>query len=152
MSGLDTLDTLFVIASLGIQSILLVYFALRKWAFPIAMRWGWIVYALALPALALSVAQLMAGKVWYLWLAGILYVVWAVFGAIVDLVLHIEWRGPVYLPVLLPYILLYLGCQMFYWWPLLRMAGGRPLWFVYTVLFVISTLLNVTSHPPLKAD
>jgi len=88
----------------------------------------------------------MAGKVWYLWLAGILYTVWAVFGAIVDLRLHIVWRGPVYLPVFLPYILLYLGCQMFYWWPLLRINGGRPLWFVYTVLFVISTLLNLTSH------
>jgi len=40
MSEIDTLDTLFVAFALGIQVILVVYFALRKWAFPTAMRWG----------------------------------------------------------------------------------------------------------------
>ena len=145
MSGLDTLDALFVILALGIQIVLVAYFALRKWASPAALHWGWIVYALALPALSLSVAQLMAGKVWYLWQSGVLYSIWAIFGAIVDRVLRIEWRSPIYLPVFVPYVLLYMGSLMFYWWPL-GVVGGRPLWLIYTLLFVISTFLNLSSH------
>ena len=43
-----------------------------------------------------------------------------------------------------PYVFLYLGTVMFYWWPLALLS--RPLWFVFAVLFVIGTILNLTSH------
>jgi len=33
---------------------------------------------------------------------------------------------------------------MFYWWPLGLFS--KPLWGVYAVLFIVSTILNVTSH------
>ena len=33
---------------------------------------------------------------------------------------------------------------MFYWFPLALVS--KPLWYVYAVLFIVSTLLNVTSH------
>jgi hypothetical protein len=45
---------------------------------------------------------------------------------------------------MVPYVLLYLGTVMFYWWPLGLLS--RPLWIAYAVLFVIGTGLNVTSH------
>jgi hypothetical protein len=43
-----------------------------------------------------------------------------------------------------PYVFLYLATVMFYWWPLGLLS--RPLWIIYAVLFVIATILNITSH------
>ena len=43
-----------------------------------------------------------------------------------------------------PYVTLYLVTVMFYWWPLGLLS--RPLWFVFAVLFVIGSILNITSH------
>jgi hypothetical protein len=79
-----------------------------------------------------------------LWFAGILYAVFAAYGYIVDIARPVAWRSPVYLPIFLPYVLLYMSSLMFYWWPLGTIH--RPSWFTYAGLFVISTLLNVTSH------
>lgn len=141
---MDRYDKLFIFVAFFIQFILLIYFAIRKWDFDLAMQWGWIVYALALPAVIISLVLLFAGKPWYLWLGGFLYAIFAVFGYIVDIAHPVAWRSPVYLPVLIPYVVLYLSSLMFYWWPL--GAIRRPLWYIYAVLFVISTSLNVTSH------
>jgi len=141
---MDRYDKLFIFVAFFIQFILLIYFAIRKWDFDLAMQWGWIVYALALPAVIISLVLLFAGKPWYLWLGGFLYAIFAVFGYIVDIAHPVAWRSPVYLPVLIPYVVLYLTSLMFYWWPL--GAIRRPLWYIYAVLFVISTSLNVTSH------
>jgi hypothetical protein len=141
---MDRYDKLFIFVAFFIQFILLVYFAVRKWDFDLAMQWGWLVYALALPAVIVSLVLLLAGKPWYLWLAGFLYAIFAVFGYVVDIARPVAWRSPVYLPVLIPYVVLYLSSLMFYWWPL--GAIRRPLWYIYATLFVISTILNVTSH------
>ena len=144
MSGLDRFDNLFVITAFFIQIVLLIFFALRKWMFDTAMQVGWIVYALAVPALIISVLLLMNGKSWYFWLGGFLYTAWAILGYIVDVARPVAWRSPVYWPVFIPYVLLYLSTMMFYWFPLGNLS--KPLWFVYAVLFVISTILNITSH------
>jgi hypothetical protein len=45
---------------------------------------------------------------------------------------------------MVPYVLLYLSTVMFYWWPVGLLS--RPLWIAFAVLFVIGTVLNVTSH------
>ena len=145
MSGLDRYDRLFVFAAFFIQIVLLVFFALRKWKFDTAMQFGWIVYALAVPAVIVSLVLLIGGKPWHLWLAGFLYAAWAILGYVVDIARQVEWRSPILWPVLIPYVLLYLSSLMFYWWPLGNIQ--RPLWFIYAVLFVISTILNITSHP-----
>ncbi|MEJ2598265.1 MAG: hypothetical protein P8Z00_08005 [Anaerolineales bacterium] len=141
---MDRYDRLFVSTSFFIQIALLVYFAIRNWDFDLAMGWGWLIYALALPAIIVSLVLLIAAKPWYLWLAGFLYAAWAVFGYVVDIAHPVAWRSPVSLSILIPYVLLYMACLMFYWWPL--GAIRRPLWFVYAVLFVISTILNISSH------
>ena len=144
MSGLDRFDNLFVVTAFFIQIVLLIFFALRKWMFDTAMQLGWIVYALAVPALIISVLLLMNGKSWYFWLGGFLYTAWAILGYIVDVARPVAWRSPVYWPVFIPYVLLYLSTMMFYWFPVGNVY--RPLWFVYAVLFVISTILNISSH------
>ena len=54
MSGLDRYDRLFAFVAFSMQIVLLVFFALRKWKFDTAMQFGWIVYALAVPAIVVS--------------------------------------------------------------------------------------------------
>jgi hypothetical protein len=141
---MDRYDRLFVSVAFTIQIVLLVFFALRKWKFDTAMQFGWIVYALAVPAVIVSVALLIGGKPWHFWLAGFLYAAWAILGYVVDIARPVAWRSPILWPVFAPYVLLYLSSLMFYWWPLGNIQ--RPLWFIYGVLFAISTLLNITSH------
>lgn len=144
MSGLDRYDRLFVLVAFFIQIVLLVFFAFRKWKFDTAMQFCWIVYALAVPAVIVSLVTLIDKKPWYLWLAGFLYTVWAILGYVVDIARPVAWRSPILWPVFIPYVLLYLSSLMFYWWPLGSIQ--RPLWFIYGVLFAISTILNISSH------
>lgn len=144
MSEVDRYDKLFVFNAFFIQIILLVFFALRRWKFDTAMKCGWIVYALSVPAVIVSLVLLIGGKPWYIWLSGFLYAVWAMLGYVVDIARPVAWRSPILWPVIIPYVLLYLSSLMFYWWPLGNIQ--RPLWFIYAVLFVISTILNISSH------
>ena len=144
MPALDRSLRLFVITALVIQTVLVVFFALRKWNFPLAMTVGWGVYALAVPAVAVSVILIRAHKPWFLSIAGLLFALWASFGVLVDNVFRVQWRSPILWSVFLPYLLLYVGSMMFYWWPLVRIH--RLSWFIYTLLYALSTLLNVTSH------
>jgi hypothetical protein len=145
MSGLTALEVLFVVWAFAFQAILIVHFALRKWAFePYTMKYGWLVYALSIPALGVSIILLLGGMPWSLWLGGFLYLIWAVFGYLVEYVKGIQWRHPPRWSILAPYVFLYLATVMFYWWPLGLIS--RPLWYLYGVLFVLSTVLNLTSH------
>ena len=141
---MSTLDYLFIVAAFVFQIVLTVHFAVRKWRFETAIRYGWIVYALSIPAALLSLAQLAGGTPWYFWLAGLLYLVWAAFGYVVEYIYRVEWRTPVYWPIFAPYVLLFLATSMFYWWPLARLSWW--LWAIFTVLYVLGTVLNVTSH------
>ena len=140
----DRYDRLYVFTSFAIQLVLLVYFALRKWNFEAAMGVGWVVYALGIPAIIISVILYLGHKPWYLWAAGVLFAAWAVVGYLVDMHYQIPWRYPIRWSVLIPYISLYLSSIMFYWWPLGRIQ--RPLWVLYAALFFMSTYFNVTSH------
>ena len=144
MSALDRYDRLFVIAAFLIQIVLLAFFAVRKWKFDTAMQFGWIVYALAVPAVIVSLVLVISGKPRHLWLAGFLPAAWSVLGYVVDIARPVAWRSPILWPVFIPYVLLYCSILTFYWWPLGNIR--RRLWFVYAGLFVISTILNVSSH------
>jgi hypothetical protein len=144
MFGLNILETLYVVSASLFQTILIIHFALRKWHFDLAMRYGWVVYALSIPAFALSLFILQGGKSWPFWLSGFIYLIWAIYGYLVEYVRGIQWRTPIRWSIFGPYIVLYLATVMFYWWPLALIY--KPLWYVYAVLFLISTFLNVTSH------
>lgn len=144
MRNLNDLELLFVITAFLFQIILVIHFSLRKWKFDLAIRYGRIVYALSIPAVIVSVILLIGGVSWSFWLGGFLYLIWAIYGYIIDYIREIQWREPIRWSVGAPYVFLYLAMIMFYWWPLGLL--GRPLWFAYAILFVISTALNVTSH------
>lgn len=143
--NLDKFDKLFVVWAFLFQILLIVHFALRK---PLiesyTMKFGWIIYALCIPAAGISIYLLRAGKSWSFWLGGFLFVLYAVFGFWVDYVAKIPFRNPLRLPIVFPYAFLYLATQMFYWWPLGLLSRG--LWYAYAVLFLIGTILNITSH------
>jgi hypothetical protein len=145
MSDLDGKRVLFVVWAFLFQAVLIVHYLLRRWAFEsYVLRYGWIVYALSVPAALVSLLLLLGGETWSLWTGGFIYLVWAAYGYWIEYVRRIQWRNPIRWPVFGPYISLYLATIMFYWWPLGLIS--RPLWYVYAVLFIISTVLNVTSH------
>jgi len=143
--NLDRLDKLFVVWAFLFQVILIIHFAIRK---PLmesyTEKFGWIVYTLCIPAVVISIILLGGGKSWSFWLGGFLFLIFAAFGIWIDYVIQIPWRNPLRLSIALPYVFLYLATVMFYWWPLGLLS--RQLWFVYAILFVIATILNVTSH------
>ena len=143
--NLDKLDKLFVVWAFLFQTVLIVHFALRKPFFEsYTMKFGWIVYALCIPASVISIFLLRGGKSWSFWLGGFLFILYAAFGFWVDYVIKIPWRNPIRLSIMFPYVFLYLATVMFYWWPLALL--NRRLWFGGAILFVIGTILNVTSH------
>ncbi len=144
MLGLDKSDSLFVIWAFLMQVCLIVLFAIRKSNLDLILKHGWIFYLLSIPAMIVSVIMLRNGKTWSFWVGGILFLVWAVFGYLVEYRLGIKWRNPVVWSILIPYVLLYLGTIMFYWFPLGIL--GRPLWYIYGALFALGTYLNITSH------
>lgn len=59
---MDGPEILFVATGFLLQIVLIVHLALRKWRFHVAARYGPIVYALGIPAFAVSVLILLAGK------------------------------------------------------------------------------------------
>ena len=145
MLGLDGLDTLFVVWAFSFQLILILHFALRKRFFEsYTLKIGWIVYALCIPAVIISITILLSGKSWSFWLGGFLFLIFAAYGYWVDYVKGIQWRNPLDRSIMFPYVTLYLATIMFYWWPLALLS--RSLWYVFAVLFVIGTVLNITSH------
>jgi hypothetical protein len=107
-------------------------------------KFGWIVYALCIPAVMISIILLRGGKHWGFWLGGFIFILFAAFGYWVDYVAKIPFRNPLRLDVLIPYVFLYLTTVMFYWFPLGRL--DRQLWIVYGFLFVIATIFNIFSH------
>jgi hypothetical protein len=136
---------LYVINAFLFQIVLCVHFTLRKWRLAIAIRHGWMVYALSIPSALVSVILLVTGKAWYYWLAGFLYLVWGVYGYLLEYILKNQsWRSPFHWKVGGSYVILYLAAVMFYWWPLVRIY--KPLWYIAACLFLFATILNVSSH------
>jgi len=145
MFDLDYLDILFVIWAFFFQIALIIHFALRKRFFEsYTMKVGWIIYALSVPAVVISIVLLLGSKTWSFWLGGFLFLIFAAYGYLIDYVKQIQWRKPLRLSIMFPYVFLYLSTVMFYWWPLALL--DRSLWIVFAVLFIIGTILNVTSH------
>lgn len=61
MFSFDRLAALFVVTAYLFQIMLIVYFAMRKWSFGLAVKLGWIIYALSLPAAGVSLILLEGG-------------------------------------------------------------------------------------------
>ncbi len=91
---MDTDSFPFVVAAFLFQIILIGQFALRKWFFTTAMRYGRIVYALSIPAAIFSLYLCPQGKPWYLWAGGFIYLTWAIFGYVIEYRRKFQWRNP----------------------------------------------------------
>jgi hypothetical protein len=145
MFALDRLDILFVIWAFLLQLILIIHFAVRKRFFEsYTLKYGWLVYAMCFPALAISIILMLGGKPWTLWLGGFLFLIFAIYGYWIDYIKGIQWRNPLRKDIMFPYVTLYLVTIMFYWWPLYPLS--LTLWGIYLVLYVIATILNLRSH------
>jgi len=145
MSGFDPLDTLFVFWAFFLQIVLIIHFAIRKPLYEsYTINYGWLVYALCFPSAVISLVILFGGKSWSFWLGGFLFIAFAAYGYWIDYVKRINWRKPLRKDIMFPYVTLYLGTIMFYWWPLGLLS--RPLWIAFGILFLIGSVLNLTSH------
>lgn len=134
----------FAAYGLGTQTVLVCFFAARRWSPRLAQRFGWVAYAFAGLGLPLGIWLLVGGESWRIYVGPILMAAWALFGAVVDLWRPIQWRDPVRWSVLVPYVALYFWAQMFLWWPLWDIQ--RPAWTIFLVLFAANTLLNLRGH------
>jgi len=142
MTGAELAFAAFGVAT---QALLLGFFAARRWSPQLAARFGWVVYAFAGLGLPLGAWLLLDGQSWRLFVGPLLTACWALFGTIVDLWRPRPWRRtPVAWNVLIPYVVLYLSAQMFLWWPLWNIE--RAAWALFLLLFVPSTVLNVSGH------
>jgi hypothetical protein len=125
--------------------VLIIHFSVRRILFEsYTLKYGWWVYLLGIPAVIISLLMYRGGMTWSFSVGGIICLFFSIYGYYVDYVLATPWRNPVYLPILIPYVTLYLDTLMFYWFPLALI--NRKLWYLYSVLFVISTILNIKSH------
>ncbi len=85
MSEIDNMDRLFVAWAFFFQIALIVHFAVRKRFFDsYTVKYGWIVYALCIPAVVISIVLLLGGKNLSFWLGGLLFLLFAVFGYWID--------------------------------------------------------------------
>ena len=144
-NSFDKFDKLYVIWAFIFQIILILHFAFRKPFFETyTEKYGWLVYALCIPAVIISFILMRAGKSWHFWLGGFLFLLFAIFGFYIDYVAQIQFRSPFNVSVGIPYVILYMVTVMFYWWPLWPMS--QLLWGGYTVLYIIAMVLNIRSH------
>jgi hypothetical protein len=145
IAGMNVLEIVFVVTAFTFQVALIIHFALRKWFFAAyIMKFGWIMYALSVPAALVSLFLLKGGMAWSFWVGGFIFLIWAIYGYNVEYRMGIQWRNPMRWSIFGPYILLYLATVLFYWWPLALIR--KPLWYAGAALFTAGTILNITSH------
>lgn len=140
----NLLQTLFAAFALILQVMLVLHFAALRWWPPLQRRWGWLVYAMSLPGLALGVLVWVNGRPWYEWLAFLLLAAWAALGYTVDIWRPINWRIPLRWSIFVPYLTLYLATQLAFWIPLWSIGTGY--WISYALLYAVNTTLNIPSH------
>lgn len=138
------LRSLFVAFALLVQVLLLADFAARNWRPVLEKAYGWLVYAMAIPGLALGLALLVMRAPWYLVAAPGVYAVWAAFGYVVDIRRPTPWRSPPRWAIFVPYVTLFLASLFLLWIPLWYISSAS--WIAYTALYAAHTSLNLCSH------
>ena len=138
------LQLLFAAFALILQTLLVLHFAALRWRPHLQRRWGWLVYAMSLPGLALGVLFWANNRPWYEWSAFLLFAAWAALGYTVDIWRPVNWRIPLRWSIFIPYLILYLAAQFAFWIPLWFIGAGY--WASYTVLYALNTALNIPSH------
>jgi hypothetical protein len=134
----------FIVWAFVLQISLIALFAIRKSNVDLILRYGWVFYLLCIPGVIVSIVMLISGKEWSFWIGGFIFLVWSIFGYLVEYQFGIKWRNPIIWSIFIPYVVLYMGTIMFYWFSLGILS--RLLWYIYGVLFALSTYLNISSH------
>jgi hypothetical protein len=135
----------FVAFGLASQSLLVAFFAARRWWPRHGERLGMAGYGFAALGLPLAVLLALAGAPGTLLVGPPLMGAWALLGWTVDVYRPRPWRGPpIDLRVMVPFVGVYLVAQMWMWWPLWNLARGA--WLAFLVLFVANTALNIGGH------
>lgn len=134
----------FVAFAFVFQLALVLDFAARHWRPDLERRYGWIVYALGIPGLILAGLCIVTRETWNIWAAPVVFAAWAGFGYMVDVRMKIPWRSPPRWPIFIAYVILFLAAQFLFWIPLWTV--GISYWIGYTALYVLNTVLNITSH------
>jgi len=90
-----------------------MHFAVRKRFFEsYTTKYGWWVYALALPGLIFSIIILLGEKSWSFWSGGILLLIFSIYGYYVDSIKKEEWQKPIKKSIFFPYVFWYLATIM----------------------------------------
>ena len=145
MTSLKDLNRIFIAWSFFYLAVLIIHFAIRKVFFEsYTQQYGWWVYLLGVPAATVALLMFKGGMTWSYSVGGLLCLAFSAFGYYIDYILAVPWRNPINPPLAIPYVTLYLGTIMFYWFPFGMI--NRRLWYVYGVMFALSTFLNIASH------
>ena len=140
----NPLLSLYVAFAFISQALLIFHFVALLWKPDLQKKWGWIVYASGLIALPLGVLLLASNLPWYFVFACVLFAGWVFFGYSVDILRPVQWRKPIRWSIFLPYVILYVSAQFAFWIPLWFIWRGY--WILYTLLYVINTGLNISTH------
>ena len=79
MISMGVLERLFVACAFLFQVVLIIHFAMRKWRYDLALHYGWIVYALSIPASMISLLFWLNSKPWPMWQMGSLFALGAIW-------------------------------------------------------------------------
>ncbi len=144
MSTLNNYEVVFISAAFLYQFLLLLNFVGRNFRPVLERKYGWILYALSVPALITGGIYLLAGQPWYYILALALFALWGGFGYYIDIYRKVKWRNPTRAAVMIPYVVLYMGSQFAFWIPLWYL--GMTYWWVFTGFYAVNTVLNIVGH------
>ena len=94
-------------------------------------RLGYVMIALAIPAVIALLALIRAEAGWLYWIGPAVYVSFVAVLVAVDYVFSIEFRSPPRIEILVPYLLLFFGSILLMGLPMFRIS--RQLWFATAV-------------------
>ena len=100
---------------------------------------GYVMIALAIPAMATLVAFLRAQANWRQWIGLVAYLAFIALSVVVDYVWQVEFRSPPRYGILVPYLLLFFGSILLMGLPMFQL--DRRLWLVT----VATTILLLSS-------
>ena len=96
---------------------------------------GYLMMALAIPAIAALVAFARTEAGWFHWIGPAVFVAFIILMVVVDYARPVEFRSPMRYDILVPYLLLFFGSILLMGLPMYSM--NRQLWLVTVVTTVL---------------
>ena len=96
---------------------------------------GYVMIALAIPAIVAMIAFVRAGAGWLHWVGPAVFLVFIALMVVVDYAWPVEFRSPVRFDILVPYLVLFFGSILLMGMPMFRL--NRQLWLVTVATTVL---------------